>query len=236
MSTTAADDIMKNINQTLLSSNKCTLGLATGSTPRATYQNLLTLLSDKSVNLSNFYTVNLDEYYPIEQSNPHSFHTEMTKRFWEPLHAANPTFDVSHGYILNGEAPDAEIESKRYEDQIKQLGGIDLQILGLGVNGHIAFNEPGSPRDSRTRKIEIAEETRQINMKSFSGDEEKMPQFGLTMGIATILEAKKIFLLVSGETKRPIYEQLFQIQEPTPSIPASFLLQHSDVTVFTDIG
>ena len=235
LSVSAADEIVRLVKEGIVTKNKYNLGLAAGSSPKKTYEHIIQHLSGEALDLTNLHTFNLDEYYPIKREDPHSFYQEMVKVFWQPLHMVNTTFDISHGFILNGEATEADGECKQYEHLIKKSGGIDLQIVGLGVNGHIAFNEPGSAADSRTRKIEIAEGTRQANMKSFAGDEANMPQFGLTMGIGTILESKKIFLIVSGESKRPIYEKLLQIPEPSPSIPASFLLQHPDVTVFTEL-
>lgn len=215
--------------------NKFNLGLATGFSAKGVYKELIFQLSGSSADLSNLHTFNLDEYYPIKQEDPYSYYQEMKESFWDPLHNANNSFKLKNGHILNGEAKDPDKECKKYEKLIEQKGGIDIQILGLGVNGHIAFNEPGSTSRSRTRKIEIAESTRKANSKYFADDIKKMPAYGLTMGIGTILEAKKIYLIATGIAKMPIFSRLMKLTHPTPEIPASFLLAHHDLTIFTDL-
>ncbi|HRN70606.1 MAG TPA: glucosamine-6-phosphate deaminase, partial [Candidatus Woesebacteria bacterium] len=184
---------------------KFNLGLATGSSAKGVYKELIFQLSGSSIDLSNLHTFNLDEYYPIKQTDLHSYYQEMKDCFWDPLQNANTSFNPKHGHMLNGEAKNASLECKNYEELIFHSGGIDIQILGLGVNGHIAFNEPGSDSKSRTRKIEIAEATRESNSKYFGDDIQKVPQFGLTMGIGTILESKKIYLIVTGDAKISVF-------------------------------
>jgi glucosamine-6-phosphate deaminase len=136
---------------------------------------------------------------------------------------------------LNGENPKAELECRIYEKMIQKAGGIDLQILGLGINGHIGFNEPGSKEDSRTRQIDLTEETREANKKYFDDDLEKVPAHGLTMGIQTILEAKELVLIVTGESKKAVFEKIIKLKKPSRKIPASFLLNHPHVMVYNDI-
>jgi glucosamine-6-phosphate deaminase len=160
----------------------------------------------------------------------------MHNTFFKPLHQVNPTFSPENMHLLNGEDPHPEKECTRYENLITEMGGIDLQILGLGVNGHIAFNEPGTGRQSRTRKIQIDDATIKANSRFFNGHENTVPTEALTMGIATILETKEIFLLVHGPEKKTIFEKLKNLETPTEAIPASYLLVHPHVTVFSDLS
>jgi glucosamine-6-phosphate deaminase len=232
---TLSKSVAERIKTQIVLRNKFNLGLATGSSAKGVYKELIFMLSGSTIDLSNMHTFNLDEYFPIKQDSPQSYYTEMKDCFWEPLHNANHSFNIKHGHILNGEAKDEVKECKKYEELIEDNGGIDIQILGLGVNGHIAFNEPGSTGNSRTRKVSIAEATQKANSQYFGGDIKKVPEFGLTMGIGTILESKKIYLIVTGLTKIPIFTQLMKLSHPTPEIPASFLLAHHDLTIFTDL-
>jgi glucosamine-6-phosphate deaminase len=235
LSTTVAEQLYQKISHGLLLNDHFVLGLATGSSPKKTYVKLIEMLGADSLDLTNLYTFNLDEYYPIKKGSPRSYHYEMMKNFWKPLHTENSSFHLENGCILNGEAEDPVKECKEYEQKIVELGGIDLQLLGLGINGHIGFNEPGSAMDSRTRKIEIATETKEANSRFFGNDEEKVPGEALTMGIGNILEAKEIFLVVHGEEKRPIFEKMQSLTEPDPMIPASSLIKHQASTIFTDL-
>lgn len=228
--------VAEKIKTQIILHNKFNLGLATGSSAKGVYKELIFQLSGSTIDLTNLQTFNLDEYYPIKQDDPHSYYQEMKDCFWDPLHNANSSFKLKNGHILNGEAKDPVKECRQYEKLIEDVGGIDLQILGLGVNGHIAFNEPGSEGRSKTRKIEIAKSTREANSKYFGGDIEKVPTYGLTMGIGTILEAKKIYLIVTGVAKIPIFKQVLRLSHPTKEIPASFLLAHHDLTIFTDLN
>lgn len=236
LSRQAAEDISVEIHEGLKASGHYVLGLATGATPIGMYRQLIPLLGSFSTDLSGLHTFNLDEYYGLTRDNKNSYYYEMMEQFWKPLHERNPSFKIEHTHIPDTEAKDAEKECKSYEEQIKKVGGIDLQILGIGTNGHIAFNEPGSAGDSRTRVVEIDEETRQVNaQKFFNGDISEVPEQAISMGIATILEAKKIFLLVSGESKQEIMEKFLSNKGPTTDNPASFLHTHPDVTIYTDI-
>ncbi len=211
------------------------LGLATGASPKLMYQNLVRLLGESELDLSGLHTFNLDEYYPIRQSHPNSYFQEMYRSFWKPLNELNPTFEIPNGHILNGENPKPEFECRIYEKMIEKAGGIDFQVLGLGVNGHIGFNEPGSSGTSRTRMIDLTPETREANKIYFGNDLEKVPTNGLTMGIGTILESKEIVMIVTGEKKRDLFQKLEQRDTPTEEIPASFLLNHPNTTFYSDL-
>jgi len=231
LSLEAAQYVYGKIKEQIREKGKFNLGLATGNSPKKLYKHLLRLLKVSHLDLSQFHTINLDEFYPISQTDDHSFFQEMFHTFWLPLNEANSTFHFDHGHILNGEKEAGE-ECVRYEKLIQELGGIDLQILGLGSNGHIGFNEPGSTVDSRTRKTTLTKESCDALAKTYK----ETAAYGLTLGIGTILEAKEIVLLATGETKKKIFQKLQKLEKPTADIPASFLLNHSNTIVFTDLG
>lgn len=235
LSLEAAKYVFSKIEPVLSQGDKFVLGMATGNSPIKMYDELVSLFRGAELDLSKFYTVNLDEYFPILQSNDQSYHFYMRKHFWEPLQTISSTFDYTkQGLIPNGEAADSTSECSRYEAQIKELGGIDLQILGIGTNGHIGFNEPGSPSDSRTRLIQLAEATIKDNSANFGGDMNAVPKEAITMGIATILEAREIVVLVSGANKAPILKAINDVTEPTIEIPATYLVRNPHVTFFLD--
>jgi glucosamine-6-phosphate deaminase len=201
------------------------------------YASLLDLFQKHpALDLSGLITFNLDEYYPVAPSDQHSYRYEMDLRFFHKLQYLNPSFQpVKQTFIPSGEPKDIQQECERYELKIKKYGGIDLQILGIGTNGHIGFNEPPSDNSTRTRLVGLAEETILVNAtKFFDGDKTKMPRQALSMGVGTILEAKEVFLLASGPSKKDIMQRLSDCQETTPDIPASYLLTHAQVSWFVD--
>ena len=235
LSQKVAELVFESIQKKLGEQGTFILGMATGASPKRMYSVLVELLGSSKLDLSRLHTFNLDEYYPIKQSHPKSYFQEMYTRFWKPLHEKNPTFEIPNGHILSGECGNPNLECRIYEHMIKSLGGIDLQILGLGTNGHIGFNEPGSPADSRTHVIDLAIESREANKIYFDGDLDKVPAQGLTMGIETILEAKEVILMVTGNGKEDVFDKLTHLSSPTSKIPASFLLNHPCARIFTDI-
>lgn len=236
LSEEAALFVYKRITAALNNSKPFVLGVATGSTPIGLYQYLVHLLADRRIDLSKFYTVNLDEYYPMKQTDSHSYYQYMKFHFWEPLQKANPTFEYEvQGFIPSGETDNPEAECLVYEERIKQRGGIDLQILGIGVNGHIGFNEPGSSPSSRTRVVTLSPETVSANSRFYKDDISQMPKKAITMGLGTILEAGEILLLASGKSKESIMRKLVALDKPDQSLPASYLLQHPRVTYILDI-
>ncbi len=237
LNTTVARYIFDRIKSNLHQNRPFTLGLATGSTPLGIYRELVPLLGASGLDLSGFYTFNLDEYIGLTQHHPNSYHAEMMTNFWLPLQKLNPTFKLEHTHIPDTSTQNPDEECKTYEHAIQKNGGIDLQILGIGTNGHIAFNEPGSRGDSRTRVVSINEETRKVNAdKFFAGDISKVPTHAISMGIGTILEAREIVLIALGESKREIMTRLLNLVEPTENIPASFLLQHKNTKIYTDMS
>lgn len=225
------DTIQKKIGET----GTFVLGLATGASPRLLYQKLVQKLGTSELDLSELHTFNLDEYYRIRQSQPQSYFQEMYHSFWKPLNELNHSFEITNGHILNGEAPKPDLECRIYEKMIQKAGGVDLQVLGIGINGHIGFNEPGSKGDSRTRQIDLTPETREANKKYFGDDLKKVPEHGMTMGIGTILESKEILTIVTGEKKKEVFEKLQQLTAPTADIPASFLINHPNTIFYSDL-
>lgn len=236
MSQASAQFVYDQMIEKLAQGETFVFGLATGQSPKLFYQELLILLRSKPVDLSNLYTVNLDEYYPIVKTSPHSYYAEMLQQLWEPLYAINHTFQpAKQAFIASGEAVDPVYEAQQYEERIAALGGVDLQLLGLGVNGHIGFNEPGSPADSHTRLVMLAEETIAVNaQKFFGGNHALVPKKALTMGIGTILQAKQLVMLVSGAPKSQILAHTLRTKIPHIENPASFLMTHPHVHFFAD--
>lgn len=236
MSVIAAREAFNRIKKGLVSNEKFVFGLATGQSPIGFYKELLQLLKQEPLDLSHFYTVNLDEYFPISQTSINSYYVEMMNQLWKPLSEITPTFNpTKQAFIVNGDTADPIYEASAYEEKIQKLGGVDLQLLGLGVNGHIGFNEPSSARNSRTRLVRLAEETIEINaQKFFDGDSAKVPVQAITMGIGTILEAKEIFMLVSGNKKAKILAETINCKNPSSENPASFLQYHKKVHIFAD--
>ena len=203
------------------------LGLATGSTPIGTYKELIRLHKENRLDLSKVTIFNLDEYLGLS-----SLHKESYNYFiWENLFK-HININPENVYIPKGDVDDAEEFCNWYEEKIKKSGGIDLQLLGIGSDGHIAFNEPGSSLMSRTRVKTLDEQTIRDNSRFFRKEEE-VPRFAITMGVGTILEAKKILLIANGEKKANACAQF--IEGPvTSQITASALQLHQHVTVVLD--
>jgi glucosamine-6-phosphate deaminase len=204
-----------------------TLGLATGSTPLGVYQYLIRDHKENGTTYQNIKTVNLDEYIGLPKDDPNSYHLFMEKNLFNHLDI-NPI----NTFIPNGAAVDLDEECSRYEQLIKAIGGIDLQILGIGRNGHIGFNEPGTSFKSRTHVVTLAENTREANSRFFKSLED-VPTHALTMGIASILDSKEIFLMASGTKKA---EAIFRLLtgEISEDFPASALKGHPNVTIIAD--
>ena len=204
------------------------LGLATGSTMLAMYQELVRLHQRESLDFSKVITFNLDEYLGVSSNHPQSFHKFMQENFF-----AHVDVDPSNIHIPDGSIKgNYEQYCASYEEAIRNAGGIDLQILGIGRNGHVGFNEPTSSLGSRTRLKVLSKETIQDNRKFFASEDE-IPQCAITMGIGTILESKRILLLATGSSKAAAIAKA--IEGPlTASVTASALQLHSDVTFITD--
>lgn len=205
----------------------CVLGLATGSTPIGTYKQLIEWYNKGDLDFSKVTSVNLDEYRGLSGDNDQSYHYFMNHNFFDHIN-----IDKSRTFVPDGTDPDSEHACERYNEIIREVGGIDLQLLGLGHNGHIGFNEPGSVFEKETHCVDLTERTIEAN-KRFFEREEDVPRQAYTMGIKTIMQAKKILLVVSGEDKAEIVKTAFQ-GPVTPAVPASILQLHNDVTIVAD--
>ncbi|MGG4041342.1 glucosamine-6-phosphate deaminase [Bacillus smithii] len=223
MSQKAADCIIRQVKE----KPDSVLGLATGGTVTGTYQLLAKDHQKNGTSYRQILTVNLDEYIGISSEHEQSYHFYMKKRLFDHIQ-----IPPENTYLPDGQAEDLEEECKRYDERIESLGGIDLQLLGIGVNGHIGFNEPGTPFDSKTHIVELSESTRKANARFFNTLEE-VPKKAITMGIETIMKSKKILLLASGLKKAPIIRKLFQ-EGITEEIPASVLKKHENVVLIAD--
>jgi glucosamine-6-phosphate deaminase len=201
------------------------LGLPTGRTPVKMYERVVAACSREYHCFRDVVTFNLDEYVGIESTHPGSYCAFMNEHLFSHV-----DMEKSNAHIPNGMAADADAECARYERGIAAAGGLDLTFLGLGSNGHIGFNEPGTPFDSRTRVVALTESTRAANAPLFPDG--NVPTRAITMGIGTILESKSIVLLASGEKKRAAIERL-RSGEITEEFPASALWRHPDVTVLS---
>src|SRR6516162_10247349 len=199
------------------------LGLPTGSTPVGLYRELVRLHREAGLDFSRVITFNLDEYFPMQPDDPQSYRRWMQEVFFNHVNIAPQNVHVPDGTIP---PDDAEDYCLRYEQKIRRAGGIDLQILGIGRTGHIGFNEPGSTRHTRTRLVTLDPVTRRDAASSFYG-EENVPQQALTMGVGTILDARKIVLLAFGEHKAEVVAQAVE-GAMTDAVAASFLQRHAD--------
>lgn len=217
----AADFIADRIS----TGNAKVLGLATGKTPIGIYDLLRQKVAAGQLSFSDVTAFNLDEYLGISADNPASFAAFMQQRLFDHV-----PFLAHH--IPDGTAADPNAEALAYEARIKAAGGIDLQLLGIGRNGHIGFNEPGAAFDSVTRVVDLSESTRIANASDFP-DGQQVPQQALTMGIASIMNARQILLVATGEAKAEALRAAFR-DSASPDCPASALQAHEDAVVFAD--
>jgi glucosamine-6-phosphate deaminase len=199
------------------------LGLPTGSSPEGFYAGL----AESGLSFRKVRTFNLDEYLGLPKAHPQSYHTFMRQRLYDRV-----DLDPANTHIPDGMAADPEAECLRYEAAIREAGGIDLMVLGIGHNGHIGFNEPGAPWDGGTHMVQLAEKTRKANARFF-GSEEAVPGRALTMGIGTILRCRQILLLATGESKADIIRRTLE-GAPDVMVPATALQSHPDVTFLLD--
>lgn len=205
------------------------LGLPTGSTPLGIYRELIRMHKEEGLDLSRVISFNLDEYMSLTKDDAHSYYRWMHETFFKHVNIRSENIHIPDGMIA---VEDAEDYCDEYEQKIRRVGGIDLQLLGIGRTGHIGFNEPGSTRNSRTRLVTLDPVTRRDAAGDFYG-EENVPQQALTMGVDTILEANRIVLLAFGEHKAPIVQRAVE-GEMTDAIAASFLQKHPNATFVLD--
>lgn len=205
----------------------CVLGLATGSTPIGTYKNLIEWYENGDLDFGDVSTVNLDEYRGLPRENDQSYYYFMHSNLFDYVNI-NP----ERTNLPDGMNPDADAECARYEEVIRSMGGVDLQLLGLGHNGHIGFNEPAEEFEKETHCVDLQERTIEANKRFFASIDD-VPKQAYTMGIKTIMMAKKILIVVSGQDKADIVKEAF-FGPVTPHVPASILQMHPDVTVVAD--
>jgi glucosamine-6-phosphate deaminase len=206
---------------------QCVLGLATGSSPLATYRELIRLHREEELDFTHVTTFNLDEYVGLSATHPQSYRQFMQVNLFNHIN-----IDLANTHVPDGRALDFESHCRQYEHQINDAGGIDLQILGIGSDGHIAFNEPGSSLGSRTRLKTLNSQTIRDNARFFGGDE-KVPRLAVTMGVGTILESQRCILLAFGEHKAAAIRDT--IEGPvTAQVTASALQLHREVICILD--
>lgn len=206
--------------------NDCVLGLATGSTPLGVYEHLCTAFSEGKVSFKNVKTFNLDEYVGLDGNNKQSYRFFMNHNLFDRI-----DINKDNTYVPLG-VGDYEKYMNEYDGLIEQAGGIDLQILGIGSDGHIAFNEPGTPFESKTHISELAESTIRDNARFFSSINE-VPTKAVTMGLQSIMDCKKIVLMAFGANKKDVITRLVK-GEVSVDLPASILANHPNVTIYCD--
>lgn len=202
----------------------CVLGLATGSSPVGIYKNLVKWYNQGDLDFSKVTSINLDEYVGLKGDHPQSYRFFMQDHFFNHVNIL-----PENTYVPNGCAEDFDKECAEYDERIKNYGGIDLQLLGIGVDGHIGFNEPGDTFDKNTHVADLHQSTIEANARFFDSVDE-VPKQAVSMGLMSIMQAKKIVLIANGPAKKDVLLRAFN-GPVTPQIPASILQLHPDVTV-----
>ena len=202
----------------------CVLGLATGSSPVGTYDRLTEMYENGELDFSRVTSVNLDEYVGLDGTNDQSYRYFMNKNLFDRVN-----IDKSRTFVPNGLAADPAAEGLAYDEHIKSLGGIDIQLLGIGLDGHIGFNEPDSFFTKETHLVKLHESTIEANSRFFASRDE-VPTTAITMGMGSIMQAKRVLLIANGAKKKEIMEKAV-FGPITPEVPASILQMHPDVTV-----
>ncbi len=216
------------IRDAILMKPNLVLGLATGSTPIELYKSLVRMHREDGLDFSGVTTFNLDEYVAIPLEHPQSYHTFMAHYFFNHVNIPEESQHIPQNTSENHEE-----FCTTYEDKIKQIGGIDIQVLGIGTDGHIGFNEVGSSLASRTRIVTLSQSTIDANAPYFNDDKKAVPELAITMGIATIMEAKQCLLLANGNSKSVAIAKA--IEGPiTSMVPASILQMHPDTVILLD--
>jgi len=216
------------ISAQIILNPRSVVGLATGCTPIGTYKQLIEWYKKGDLDFSHTTTVNLDEYYGLDPENDQSYRYFMNTNFFDHIN-----IDKSRTHVPNGLAEDITAECERYENLIKHLGGIDIQLLGIGHNGHIGFNEPCDEFVKYTHSVDLKPSTIEANARFFN-DISEVPTKAITMGIKSIMNAKKILLIANGKDKKEIIEKAV-FGPITPEVPASILQLHPNITVICNI-
>lgn len=217
----------KVISELLQAKSHALLGLATGGTPVGMYKELIKKNKAGEITFKGVCVYNLDEYYPIDKNNDQSYDYFMKENLFNHVDIA-----IRNTHIPNGMAKDSTEESIAYDKEVRATGGVDVQVLGIGSNGHIGFNEPCEVFEPDTHRVQLKESTIADNARFFSSIEE-VPTEAITMGIGTIMSAKSILLLASGKAKSPIIKEMLT-GAVTPTVPASILQFHQHVIVVLD--
>jgi glucosamine-6-phosphate deaminase len=206
----------------------CVLGLATGGTPVGIYEKLVERYNEGDLDFSEVTSVNLDEYRGLPKEHPESYWSFMHRNLFDHVN-----IDPAHTNLPDGTNLDAEAECKRYDEVIRCVGGVDLQLLGIGHDGHIGFNEPHDAFDLGTHCVDLAQETIEANKRFFDGNVDLVPKQAYTMGIRTIMQARKVLMVVNGAGKAEIVKKAF-FGPVTPEVPASILQLHPDFILVAD--
>lgn len=215
------------ISAQIIMKPNCVLGLATGSTPVGTYRQLVEWYEKGDLDFSEVMTVNLDEYKGLTYENPQSYYYFMNENLFGKVN-----INKTRTFLPDGTEPDSKTACENYNEILRAVGDVDLQLLGLGHNGHIGFNEPGESFSTETHCIDLSEQTIKANARFFETLEE-VPRQAYTMGVKTIMSARRILIIVSGEDKAEIVKRAF-FGPITPQVPASILQLHRNVTLVAD--
>ena len=224
LSRRAADQIAAQI----LVKPDCVLGLATGSTPEGTYRELVDRYETGILDFSQVSSVNLDEYKGLSGDNDQSYRYFMNHHLFDHVN-----IDKTRTHVPNGLEPDSDKACADYDAQIRAMGGVDLQLLGIGGNGHIGFNEPNEAFELGTHCVDLKEETIEANKRFFDGNADLVPKQAYTMGIKTIMQARKVLMVANGKGKADIVKKAF-FGPVTPEVPASILQMHPDFILVGD--
>lgn len=225
-----ANEIATLIKEKQQTNSICVLGLATGSSPIKVYEELIRLHKEDNLSFKNVVTFNLDEYFPMQHDDIQSYHYFMNEYLFKHIDILPENINIPNGECT---VEESHVLCTQYEEKIKKLGGIDFQLLGIGRTAHIGFNEPGSHQNSTTRMVTLDHVTRSDAAGSFLGME-NVPKKAVTMGISTVLEARRIVLLAWGQNKAEVVQQTIE-GDITPKIPATYLQNHSNVTFVLDV-
>ena len=217
----------KEFSKIIKEKENAVLGLATGGSPVGMYKELIRMYEQKELNFSKITTANLDEYIGLNPEHNQSYRYFMNNNLFNHIN-----IDKSNTFVPNGLAEDLEAQCKEYDQKIAELGGIDIQLLGVGNNGHIAFNEPNNELSSGTHIISLTDNTIEANARFFDNIDD-VPRKAITMGVGGIMKAKKIILIASGESKAEAIKGIFSGKITTAN-PATMLQMHRDVTVIVD--
>ncbi len=222
-----ADYVSRLLIEKIVKKPEVVLGLATGGTMEPIYARFVRSVQQMGIDVSRLATFNLDEYVGLDPNHPKSYASFMREHLFRHLN-----FDPARLHIPNGLAEDLEAHCKEYSDKLLEYGGIDFQLLGVGRNGHIGFNEPGTPFDRRCHVVQLTEQTRIDNSRFFEGNV-KVPATAITLGMCEIMQAREVVLVATGEAKAPIMAQWYE-SDVSEAIPFTILKRHANARIVLD--